>query len=307
MKNKYSKTLTLFALLLFSQIILGQNNINSFSPNLSFVDVNDYSVPTSPEPLTIELDSPAIFATFIPVMSSSPDLDVFGGGVTINTGQTSAVVLVNGISQSNSVTLTANLNGQTFVANVRVVGAAEVPQVMELNASEGIIPPGGSTSISVLLNIPADAGGSVIALTLTPTNAGTMPSSIFLPEGQFQGQFDYIDSNNVSNCSITAILRGTVTTNITMDSSLSIETTENPLSFSVFPNPFVNQLTFRLPPNQKSTVLIYNVLSQLVFEKDFFNSLTIETDNLKDGLYFYTIKDSQKKVIKNGKLIKSKN
>lgn len=304
MKKKYSKILTLFALFLFTQIIIGQNNISAFGPDLSFVNVGQTNVPTSPEPLTLELDSPAIGNVTITITSDNPSaLSV--NDITIPDGQSSAVVLVSGLSQSNSVTVNAILNAQTLQANVRVVGSSEVPQLAELNASEDTILPGGSTTISAVLDIPAKVGGSTINLSLSPVTAGTIPSSIIIPEGQIQGDFDYSDGNNTSNCMITATLEGaSLTTNITMDPSLSTENTDNPLAFSVFPNPFANQLTFTLPSNQKSTVRIYNMLSQLVIEQKLSNSLTIETNDLKDGVYMYTIKNNQGKVLKSGKLIK---
>ena len=64
--------------------------------------------------------------TFVAITSSSADLTVVGGGVTIPAGSTSAPVLVDGVAQAAQVTLTASLSGTSMTADVRVLGATEV-------------------------------------------------------------------------------------------------------------------------------------------------------------------------------------
>ncbi len=66
--------------------------------------------------------------TFVAITSGDPtSLTVVGGGVTVPAGQATAPVLVNGLAQSMSVTLTATLGAMMQTANVRVIGPAEQP------------------------------------------------------------------------------------------------------------------------------------------------------------------------------------
>ena len=187
--------------------VAGQAKLSGFSPALSFADVNQVGVASYPTPLTVKLSSAVAVDTFVAITSGDPaSLTVVGGGVTILAGQTSAPVLLDGLAQSNSVTLTAAYNAVTLTADVRVLGAAEQPVLASLTPAAGTVSPGGTATFTVTLDIPAPAGGAQIALALTPANAGAIPLTVTVPAGQLSATFDYVDGSTVMSASVTATL-----------------------------------------------------------------------------------------------------
>lgn len=75
----------------------------------------------------------------------------------------------------------------------------------------------------------------------------------------------------------------------------------NPVS--IYSNPFSSQLTFSLVHNKQTTVSLYSFLGQQVLQQAFINSITINTGQLADGIYFYELRDD-KGVIETGKVVK---
>jgi hypothetical protein len=67
-------------------------------------------------------------------------------------------------------------------------------------------------------------------------------------------------------------------------------------SFKAFPNPFNNQITLQFNQTKNSSIQInvHNAIGQLVFSEKKniqFNALTIETNHLKQGIYFVSAND----------------
>ncbi|MEZ4402259.1 MAG: lamin tail domain-containing protein [Kofleriaceae bacterium] len=195
--------------------------LGSFAPATSFVDVGATAAPTVPTPLTVTLNQPAPSATFVPVTSSNPAaLTVVGGGVTVAAGATQATVLVNGLAQSPSVTLTATLT-TSLTATVRVVGAAEQPAVTSLTPATATIAVGASQSLTVTLDIPARAGGATVAIAVAPATAGAVPATVVVPAGQLSASFAYVDGSTASSATVTATLGGSASSVISIVSSTS--------------------------------------------------------------------------------------
>jgi large repetitive protein len=165
-----------------------------FGPALSFVDVGQTGVPTYPSPLTVNLSGPAPSDTFIAITPDDPaNLTIAGGGVTIPMGSASAQVLVDGLVQAAKVTLTATLDTTTLTADVRVLGAAELPALLSLTPLSTTLPPGGTAQFTATLDIPAPVGGTTLDVALTPANAGTVPATVTILAGQLSTTFDYVD------------------------------------------------------------------------------------------------------------------
>ena len=100
-----------------------------FNEPSSFVLLASVNTPTSPIPLSLTLNGPALFDTFISVASSdSVVLGIAGGGVTIPTGLTSASLYLNAL-QLGTATLTAQLGLSSATATVEVVNS--IPSVPE--------------------------------------------------------------------------------------------------------------------------------------------------------------------------------
>jgi Lamin Tail Domain len=98
-----------------------ETGVIGFTPAFSAVPAGSSNTATAYVPLSVLLDVAAAAPTFVPIISSDPSrLSVSGGGVTVNTGQSSAIVQVSGlIGAPAPVTLSAHL-GNTLGASVRV-------------------------------------------------------------------------------------------------------------------------------------------------------------------------------------------
>jgi cysteine-rich repeat protein len=196
-----------------ADIVVGQAKLSAFSPALSFIDEGATSVATYPTALTVKLSAPVATDTFVTVTSGDPtSLAVVGGGVTVPAGQTSAPVLLDGLKQALSVTLTATYNLVSKTADVRVLGVAEQPTLASLTPAMTTIAPGGTATFTVTLDLPAPVGGAAITLALTPANAGTIPPTVVVPAGQIAATFDYVDASTVTSASVTATLGATTFT-----------------------------------------------------------------------------------------------
>jgi hypothetical protein len=174
-------------------LVPGPPKLVSFGPALSYVYVGQTGVPTVPVPLTVTLSYAPMMDTFVTVTSPDPALVVVGGGVTVPAGMTSAQVLVDGVSQAQAVTLSADLDSLILTADVRVLDPAELPLLAALDPPMVTIPPGGMTTFTVTLDLPSPPGDTIVDLTVSPPGAGTLPATVMIPAGQLSATFDYID------------------------------------------------------------------------------------------------------------------
>lgn len=192
-----------------SDIVAGNAVLTGFGPAKSFVDVGSNGVPTYPQALTVQLSTAVTTDTFVPVTSAEPSLTVVGGGVTVLAGQSTAAVLVDGVTQDTSVTLTATLVN-SLQAEVRVLGAAEEPVLVSLTPPAATVAAAGTTTFTVTLDIPAPVGGTEVTLGVVPAGAGTLPATVTVLAGEFQATFDYTDGGTVAAATVSATL-GAVT------------------------------------------------------------------------------------------------
>jgi cytosine/adenosine deaminase-related metal-dependent hydrolase len=200
----------------------GAPAVLAFAPALSYVNEGQNGVPTIPTALTVTLNGPAAAATMVPITSSDENvLTIPGGGVTVPMGMTSATVLVNGLT-AGTVTLTATLGG-TRTADVRVVGAAEQPVLSTLTPTSPTMFAGTSLTFTVTLDIPAPAGGTSVALSVNPANAGVLPAMVTVPAGQVSHTFSYMDASMVTAATVSATL------GVTRDATITVTMATNAL------------------------------------------------------------------------------
>jgi hypothetical protein len=306
MKNIFIKNCLFVLLSVFISKAEAQSNISSFNPSLSYVYVGTSYTPTVPTPLTVTLDVPTLTPLFISITSSDPgSLQVVGGGVTIPAAGISAQVLFNGIAQNFSVQLTASLGTQLFYANVRVVDNSEMPMLTAINPPVSTINSGDVLTLFAQIDIPSPMGGTIINLSLTPGTAGTIPASITIPANQISSQFSYMDGSVESVCYVTGQLGASQSTAvININSTLNISDSPIESPYSIYPNPFSEKITFTVSDYQPQTISIYNIYSQLILKEVFSNSITINTEQLAKGIYFYEYKKSNGELSK-GKIVKN--
>jgi len=99
-----------------SDLTAGAPGLASFGPALSYARVGTTNnAPTFPQPLTVQLTAAAAADTTVVIVSNSGSLTV--ASVTVQAGQSSAVVPVTAVSQNANVTLTATLGVQSRQAS----------------------------------------------------------------------------------------------------------------------------------------------------------------------------------------------
>jgi hypothetical protein len=81
------------------------------------------------------------------------------------------------------------------------------------------------------------------------------------------------------------------------------ELTSSASQYSVFPNPFTNEITFKTTDNEPSEVNIYDVISRKIIQEKLTNSTTLNTTQLAKGIYIYEVKNKNT-VLGKGKIIK---
>jgi large repetitive protein len=191
-----------------ADLVPGHATLAGFGPASSSVNVGESGVPTAPSPLTVSLAAAVASDTFVAVASSDESaLTVVGGGVTIAAGQTSAPVRVNGLAASAGVTLTATLATVSLQASVRVIAVGQAPRLVSFTPMAATTP-GDNATLTVALDLPAPAGGTVVTLALDPPSAGTIPATVTVPEGQQTASFEYHDGALIAAATVTASLDG---------------------------------------------------------------------------------------------------
>lgn len=193
-----------------TDLVEGPPRLSTLTPALSFARVGTTTnAPTFPQPLTITLTGPAQGATEV-VLTSSDDTKLTVANVTIANGATSIVVPVTAVAAAADVTVTATLGTQVLTAHVRVLTAGEGPIKATLTPAVAAVAPGGTLTMSVVLDAPALAAGTVVDLAQMPAS-GTLPPTVTVPAGQIAATFDYVDTTGAGT-TLSATLLGTTTT-----------------------------------------------------------------------------------------------
>ena len=86
--------------------------------------------------------------------------------------------------------------------------------------------------------------------------------------------------------------------------STGINETPSENSISVYPNPFISQLTINTNNYEELTMIIYNNLLQPIIKKTFEKTVTINTDHFPGGIYYYEVR-GEKGLLNSGKVIKN--
>lgn len=86
--------------------------------------------------------------------------------------------------------------------------------------------------------------------------------------------------------------------------STGINETPSENSLSVYPNPFISQLTINTNNYEELTMIIYNNLSQPFIKENFEKTVTINTDHFPGGIYYYEVRGG-KGLLNSGKVIKN--
>ncbi len=194
-----------------ADLTAGAPGLASFGPALSYARVGVTSgAPTFPTPLTVTLSGPAQGNTPVTIVSGTPG-SLTVTSVTVPNAMTSATVNVTAVAQDASVPVMAMLGVQTLTSNVRVLGAAEAPQTVTITPTSASVAAGGSTQLTVTLDVPALAA-TTVNLSVNPTSAGTLPASVVVAANASSATFTYTDTSAAGTATITATFGGSMAT-----------------------------------------------------------------------------------------------
>lgn len=197
-----------------ADLVEGAPVLIEFGPTLTFVRDGQTGVQTIPTPLSVGLSAPAEGDTFVAIESSDPaSVTVVGGGVTVPSGMTTAIVLVDGLQSATGVTLTASLDVNTRMADIRVVGAGETAQLVSIDPQGAAVAPTSTVEMTVSLDIPADPmNGETVMLSVSPGTAGSVPASVTIGPDQRSATFVFTAGAVDGTETVTATLGGSMVT-----------------------------------------------------------------------------------------------
>lgn len=100
----------------------------------------------------------------------------------------------------------SGMAGPVAFYRVQQIANSQMPVLTSLTPSSSSIPVGGTVTLTVHLDIPAPAGGTVATLCVNPVSAGWTPPSVVVPAGMTSVSFDYTDGHMVQSATVTATL-----------------------------------------------------------------------------------------------------
>jgi hypothetical protein len=86
------------------------------------------------------------------------------------------------------------------------------PTTATLDPHDASVAQGGSVTLTVTLDALAPAGGSTVALAVSPAGAGTVPATVTVPAGQISASFTFVDSAPSGTVTVTATFAGNTST-----------------------------------------------------------------------------------------------
>ncbi|MBN1770661.1 MAG: amidohydrolase family protein [Deltaproteobacteria bacterium] len=191
-------------------VVFGSAGLAGLAPPLSYARQGTTGN-TFPEPLTVHLTR--IASTDLTIALSSSDAGLTVADVVVPAGSLSAPVPVSAFTASATpYTITATLGADVRTAEVRVVGPTEVPRLVELRPAAASLSTGGSLDLTVVLDLPAPAGGTVVDLSVT--GGGTVPASVTVPADALEATFAYTAGAAASTDVVTATLGTDVRTSL---------------------------------------------------------------------------------------------
>lgn len=187
-------------------LVEGAPVLVGFAPASSFIREGQMGQ-TIPTALTVSLSGPAQGDTTVDLLSADPTSLSVPTSIVIPNGATTMPVQVTGNLQAASVELTATLGTVSLNADVRVVGAAEVPQVIDVLPATVTLGFSTVTDLEVFLDIPADnPGGTIVDLTVTPGTAGSTDATVLVGADQLSALFTFTAGATAGTETVTATL-----------------------------------------------------------------------------------------------------
>lgn len=106
-----------------------------------------------------------------------------------------------------------------------------------------------------------------------------------------------------NSCDVDRICKTLYISRNSSDGTTEISELNSNVQFSVYPSPFNQELRFQSSGNDKTELILYDLLSRKIFNEKFIKSITVNTCNFPKGIYFFELKNDNR-MLKIGKVIK---
>ncbi len=179
----------------------------------AFARVGGGTGPTFPTALAVQLARAVATDTTVTLRSSGPGLLVTD--VVLPAGTTRAVILFTAVTAAiTPYTVTATLGAVSRDATVRVLSANEAPRLVSLATAVNAVAPGTSSMVTVTLDVPAPAGGTSVALSVTA--GGTVPATVVVAANALTASGMFTAGSSAATATVTASL-GTDTRTVSIE------------------------------------------------------------------------------------------
>ena len=143
-----------------------------------------------------------------------------------------------------------------------------------------------------------DSFGNLVYTAPPPVVNGGWTQRVFSFIAPINGLYVTISCNGVNSGTL-----WTQVDNFSLIETTSIQTVNNINTVSIYPNPANNSLNIQTNNNLQATIIIYDFASRKILEREFINTITLNTELLSKGIYLYEIKNNNA-VVKKGKMVK---
>lgn len=172
--------------------LISEMKLREFGPATVFVDEGEVDVLTTP-PLVLRLTAPAPEGGLeVSLESADPEIVTVPASVLVAGGSFTADVPVTGVKGADeAVTLTAELaladgGSSSLTAEVLVVAEGRLP--LPVSVDVPVLVAGQDASLTIGLDIPARAGGTVVTLSVAAAALVAAPADVTVPEGELQAE-----------------------------------------------------------------------------------------------------------------------
>jgi len=186
-----------------------------FSPTNGVVRVGDNNVEVFDFLMTRAV---AVDTTVQLVSTNTGAVTVAAATFVVPAGESRVAVRVSGLAVGVS-TLTATLGADSVTGTVSVVAAATPSLILDMRAASTSLAPGATAEVTVDLDIPAPAGGTLVTIT-SDHNGVTIPASVTVTVGTRSATFNVTAPDEATAFTVTGT---TGTEFVDLDFTVAVE------------------------------------------------------------------------------------
>ena len=175
----------------------------AFGPD-AFIEVGQTAVPIPG--LAVQLTTAATEDTVIALTYEDAGIVTGPASVTVPMGDDSVDVTLTGVT-NGTAGVTATYDGAMITASIQAYSDADA-RIPTLEPATIDVTISTVASLNVSLNLPAPAGGQVVALSATPGTFITAPASVTVLAGELEASFDITAGDTAGSETVTADIGG---------------------------------------------------------------------------------------------------